>query len=85
MVDIINMLLLKKFEEPCLSEDSGEFVSRWLTNTQNHVRLQRECDKIWIHQFEDEHYDAERAFRLLSLRVYGISKMETDHSTSARP
>lgn len=77
MVDTINLFLLKKFEGAYLPADSGEFVSRWLTNGQNYARLQRECDKIWFHQLEDEHYDAERAFRLLGLRLYGICRMET--------
>ena len=76
MIETINMLLLKKFEGSALPDGSGEFISRWLMTGENYQRLQRECDKIWAHHFEDEGYDAERAFKVLGQRLLGISRQE---------
>ena len=76
MIETINMLLLKKFEESSVTTDSDEYVNRWLLNDQNYQRLQRECDKIWLHQFEDERYDIERAFKVLGQRLFGICRHE---------
>jgi hypothetical protein len=76
MIEIINMLLLKKFEEHDRQDSSEESINRWLMSAENHVRLHRECDKIWIHQFENEHYNVERAFRVLGRRWYNICRQE---------
>jgi hypothetical protein len=76
MIETINMLLLKKFEESRPAADSDEFVNRWLMNDQNYQRLHRECDKIWLHQFEDERYDVERAFKVLGQRLVAICRRE---------
>ncbi len=76
MTETINMLLLKKFEGSALPDGSGEFINRWLMTGENYQRLQRECDKIWVHQFEDECYDAERAFKVLGMRLLGICRQE---------
>ena len=76
MIENINMLLLKKFEESALPDEAGEFINRWLTTGDNNQRLQRECDKIWLHQFEDDRYDAERAFKLLGTRLLSICRQE---------
>jgi len=77
MIEIINMLVLKKFEGSGLPSEADEFINRWLLSGENFNRLQRECDKIWIHQFEDENYDAERAFKTLGQRLLGICKQES--------
>ena len=77
MIEIINMLFLKKFEEHDLPHSSEESINRWLMSNENYARLHRECDKIWIHQFENEQYNAERAFRVLGRRLYEICKQET--------
>ena len=74
MIETINMLLLKKFEDPGLPDGSGDFINRWLMTGENYQRLQRECDKIWLHQFEDERYDAERSFKILGMRLVGICR-----------
>ena len=71
------MLLLKKFEESSLTANSDEYVNRWLLSDQNYRRLQRECEKIWLHQFEDERYDIERAFKVLGQRLLSICKQES--------
>ena len=76
MIETINMLLLKKFERS-IANESEEYINRWLTNVQNYQRLQRECDKIWLHQFNDERYDVERAFAVLGQRLFGISRQES--------
>ena len=77
MIETINLMLLKKFEETSLPDGSGEFINRWLMNGQNYQRLQRECDKIWLHQFNDDRYDAERAFKVLGQRLLGICRQES--------
>lgn len=77
MIETINLLLLKKFEETCLPAGSDEFINRWLMNGQNYQRLQRECDKIWLHQFDDDCYDVERAFKVLGQRLLGICRQES--------
>jgi len=77
MIETINMLLLKKFEGPALPDGSDDFINRWLMTGDNYQRLQRECDKIWLHQFEDECYDVERAFTILGLRLLGICQQES--------
>ena len=76
MIETINMLLLKKFERSALPDGSYDFINRWLVTGENYQRLQRECDKIWLHQIEDECYDAERAFKLLGMRLIGICRQE---------
>ena len=77
MIETINLMLLKKFEGTDLPDGSGEFINRWLTYGQNYQRLQRECDKIWLHQFDDDRYDAERAFKVLGQRLLGICRQES--------
>jgi hypothetical protein len=76
MIETINMLLLKKFAGSALHGESAEFINQWLIKDENFRRLQRECDKIWLHQFEDHQYDAERAFRVLGQRLSGVSRQE---------
>jgi hypothetical protein len=71
------MLLLKKFEESSVAANADEYVNRWLVNDQNYQRLHRECEKIWLHQFEDERYDIERAFKVLGQRLLGICRQES--------
>ena len=76
MIETINMLLLKKFEDSQDQHQSTDFINQWLLNGQNYQRLQSECDKIWSHLFEDERYDTERAFKLLGQRLSGVCKQE---------
>ena len=77
MIETINILLLKKFEESHPPDKTGESIASWLTRGQNYQRLHRECDKIWANRFENESYDTERAFKLLGQRLLGICKQET--------
>jgi len=77
MIETINMLLLKKFEGSALPDESGDSINRWLMTGENYQRLQNECDKIWLHQIEDERYDAERAFKILGMRLLGICQQES--------
>jgi len=77
MIETINMLLLKKFERSALPDGSVEFINQWLMTRENYQRLQHECDKIWLHQIEDEGYDAERAFKILGMRLLGICQQES--------
>jgi hypothetical protein len=77
MIDAINLLLLKKYEESAYPEASEESINTWLQQGQNYQRLQRECEKIWGHSIHDEKYDAERAFRVLCQRLIGVCHQET--------
>lgn len=76
MVETINLLLIQKFGRSLAGDGSEEYIDRWLTNAHNYKRLQRECDKIWLHQFNDERYDVERAFSVLGQRLIGICRHE---------
>lgn len=78
MIETINLLLLKKFEDSHQQNQTSDFINHWLMNSQNYQRLQRECDKIWAHQIEDEYYDAERAFKIVGQRLLGVCIHQSD-------
>ncbi|MDH4092089.1 MAG: hypothetical protein OEV74_06170 [Cyclobacteriaceae bacterium] len=76
MIEILNLLLLRKYASPPLMEMSGDFIDRWLKARRNYERLQRECAKIWNHCSGDPNYDTERAFQVLGRRFIGVCRQE---------
>ena len=82
MVDMLNLLLLKKYEATPFTDTSGEFIDHWLKTPRNYDRLQHECEKIWSQSSNDPGYDAERAFRVLGQRFIEVCRQETQAITT---